>query len=112
MDAAATQKPEKINRWLPYCAVFQADVRQTLQSWLYRTWVIMSVLAAVGYLLYLLGAFRLAHIQISDAKYLSNLLEGTIIGSVTLIIVMTGGCISSERGTMADSVLSRGISRY
>lgn len=112
MDAVATKKPVKINRWLPYWAVFQADVRQTMQSWLYRTWVILSVLAAVGYLLFLLGAFRIAGVQISDAKYISNLLEGTVIGSVTLIIVMTGGCISSERGTMADSVLSRGISRY
>jgi hypothetical protein len=112
MDAVAPQKPVKINRWLPYWAVFQADVRQTMQSWLYRTWVIMSVLAAVGYLLYLLGGFRIAHIQLSNATYISNLLEGTVIGSVTLIIVMTGGCISSERGTMADSVLSRGISRY
>jgi ABC-2 type transport system permease protein len=33
-------------------------------------------------------------------------------GSVTLIIVLTSGAICSERGTMADSVLSRGISRY
>jgi len=112
MDAVATQKPVKINRWLPYWAVFQADVRQTMQSWLYRTWVIMSVLAAVGYLLYLLGAFRIAGVQQSDVRYISDLLKWTVIGSVTLIIIMTVGSISSERGTMADSVLSRGISRY
>src|SRR5947209_3242112 len=112
MDAVATKKPVKINRWLPYWAVFQADVRQTMQSWLYRTWVIMSVLAAVGYLLYLLGAFRIAGVQQSDVRYISDLLKWTVIGSVTLIIIMTVGSISSERGTMADSVLSRGISRY
>jgi len=35
-----------------------------------------------------------------------------VLGSVALIIALTGGSISSERGTMADSVLSRGISRY
>ena len=35
-----------------------------------------------------------------------------MLGSVTLIVVLTAGSISSERGTMADSVLSRGISRY
>ncbi len=112
MDAVATQKPVKINRWLPYWAVFQADVRQTLQSWLYRTWVIMSILAATGYLLFLVGAFQVAGVQQSDVKYISGLLKWTVIGSVTLIIVMTVGSISSERGTMADSVLSRGISRY
>ncbi len=112
MDAAAAKKPVKINRWLPYWAVFQADVRQTLQSWLYRTWVIMSLLAAAGYLLFNLGAFHLSGLIRSDANLVSDLLKWTVIGSVTLVIILTAGCISSERGTMADSVLSRGISRY
>src|SRR2546421_10820290 len=99
MDATAA-KPVKINRWLPYWAVFQADVRQTLRSWVYRAWVLMSVLAAVGYLLYCLGAYREAGLIQLDSVFISNLLRGTLIGSVTLIIVMTVGCISSERGTM------------
>jgi ABC-type transport system involved in multi-copper enzyme maturation permease subunit len=43
---------------------------------------------------------------------ISDLLRWTVLGSVTLIIVLTVGSISSERGTLADSVLSRGISRY
>jgi hypothetical protein len=30
MDAPAAPAPVKINRWLPYWAVLQADVRQTL----------------------------------------------------------------------------------
>ena len=55
MDAAAAPSPVKINRWLPYWAVFQADVRQTLRSWVYRFWVLLSVLATVGYLLYRFG---------------------------------------------------------
>jgi hypothetical protein len=38
--------------------------------------------------------------------------SGADVHSVTLIVAMTAGCISSERGTMADSILSRGISRY
>src|SRR5262245_62802226 len=51
--------------------------------------------------------------MISPASALiSDLLRWTVVGSVTLIIVMTVGSIASERGTMADSVLSRGISRY
>jgi hypothetical protein len=40
------------------------------------------------------------------------LLRWSVLGSVALIIALTGGSISSERGIMADSVLSRGISRY
>jgi hypothetical protein len=102
----------KINRWLPYWAVFQADMRQTLQSWVYRTWVLMSVLAAVGYLLYRVGAYREAGLIQQASVLISDLLRWTVIGSVTLIIVLTVCSIAGERGTMADSVLSRGISRY
>src|SRR5262249_19513932 len=105
-------KPVRINRWLPYWAVFQADVRLTLRSWVYRTWVLLSVLAAVGYLLYRLGAYREAGIMQPASVLVSDLLRWTVVGSVTLIIVLTVGSIASERGTMADSVLSRGISRY
>ena len=114
MDAATPgpAKPVRINRWLPYWAVFQADVHQTLRSWVYRTWVLMSLLAAVGYLLYRVGAYREAGIIQPASVLISDLLRWTVLGSVTLIIVLTVGCISSERGTMADSVLSRGISRY
>src|SRR5260370_16165605 len=41
-----------------------------------------------------------------------DLFRWIIYGTVTLIIALTAGTICSERGTMADSVLSRGISRY
>ena len=43
---------------------------------------------------------------------MSDLLRWTVLGSVTLIIILTAGTISAERGTMADSVLCRGISRH
>jgi ABC-2 type transport system permease protein len=112
MDAPAAVKPVKINRWLPYWAVFQADVQQTLRSWVYRTWVLVSVMAAVGYLLYRAGAARESGIVQPASALISDLLRWTVFGSVTLIIVLTAGSISSEQGTMADSVLCRGISRY
>ena len=112
MDAATQTKPVKINRWLPYWAVLQADIQQTLRSWVYRTWLLISVLASAGYLLYMLGPYREVGLIQHDSVYFSELLRWTLIGGVPLIIVMTVGSISSERGTMADSVLSRGISRY
>jgi ABC-2 type transport system permease protein len=112
MDAPAAPVPVKINRWLPYWAVLQADVRQTLQSWVYRTWVLVSVLVTVGYTLYRYGAEHEAGILQSASGLVSDLLRWTVLGSVTLIIVLTAGSISSERGSMADSVLSRGISRH
>jgi ABC-type transport system involved in multi-copper enzyme maturation permease subunit len=112
MNAPAAPAPVKIKRWLPYWAVFQADVRQTLQSWVYRTWVLVSVLVTVGYSLYRYGAEHEAGILQSASHVVSDLLRWTVLGSVTLIIVLTAGSISSDRGTMADSVLSRGISRF
>ena len=112
MDTPAVVKPVRINRWLPYWAVLQADVHQTLHSWVYRTWVLVSVLAAAGYLLYRRGVYVESGIIQPASTLISDLLRWTVLGSVTLIIMLTAGSISSERGTMADSVLSRGISRY
>jgi hypothetical protein len=100
------------NRWLPYWAVFQADLHQTLRSWVYRVWVSLALLAAAGYLLYRGGlAYEAGFVQ-PASKLIAELLRWTAVGSITLVVALTAGCISSERGTMADSVLSRGISRH
>jgi ABC-2 type transport system permease protein len=112
MDAAVSRKPVAINRWLPYWAVLQADVRLTLQSWVYRCWVFLSFLASAGYLLYRYAPYHEAGLIQSAAGYVSDLLRWTLLGSAALVVVLTGGSISSERGTVADSILSRGISRY
>ncbi len=104
-------KKIRINRLLPYFAVFQADLRHTLHSWLYRVWVMLSLLVALGYLLYKFGAYREGLVVPNVSELLTDLMRWMVLGSVTLIIILTAGCISSECGTMADSVLSRGISR-
>jgi hypothetical protein len=112
MDAVAEKKPVTFNRWLPYWAVFQSDVRHTLQSWVYRFWVLLAVLAAAGYMLYSFGIYHEAGIVEKASLNVSHLLRWIILGSTVIICVLTAGSISSERGTMADSVLSRGISRH
>jgi ABC-2 type transport system permease protein len=112
MDAQAPTKKVKINRLLPYWAVFQADVRQTVRSWVYRAWVLLCLLTAAGYLIYRFGAYREAGMVQPASDLMSDLLRWMVFGSVTLIIVLTAGSITSDRGTLADSVLSRGISRY
>ena len=112
MDTPASTPPVKIWAWLPYWAVFREDVRQTLQSWVYRTWVLVCLCAAVGYLLYRHGLYHEAGIVQHASTLISDLLRWCVLGSITLIIVLTAGSISAERGTLADSVLSRGISRY
>jgi ABC-type transport system involved in multi-copper enzyme maturation permease subunit len=112
MDATPAPKRVTIRRWLPYWAVFQADVRLTLQSWVYRAWVLASLLATVGYLLYRYAPYHEAGLTHPASGFLSDLLRWTALGSVALVAVLTAGSIASERGTLADSVLSRGISRY
>ena len=105
-------KAAAINRWLPYWAVFQADMHQTMRSWVYRLWVLVSFVTAGGYLLYRFGGAHESGIEQSASHLIADMLRWTVVGSVSLIVVLCAGSISSERGTMADSVLSRGISRH
>src|SRR3954469_21409417 len=72
----------------------------------------MSVLAAAGYLLFKSGSQHDAGMIQSASTLISDLLRWGVVGSVTLIIALTRGSLSSRRGEMADSGLSRGISRY
>lgn len=102
----------RFRRWLPYWAVLQTDLRQTLRSWVFRLWVVVSILAAVGYLLYRFGVHREAGIIQSASLHTSDLLRGIVLGSIALIVVLSVSSIAAERGTLADSVMSRGISRY
>ncbi len=112
MDApAATPSPSRFNHFLPYAAVFQADVKQTLRSWIYRLWAFLSVAVTSGYLIYRFGAKREAGIMQPAPEVLNDLISWIIWGSVTLIIVLTAGAISGERGNLGDSILCRGISR-
>jgi hypothetical protein len=112
MDVPQTLPKVKINRFLPYWAVFQADFKQTFNSWIYRVWVLLSFGASLGYLLYRFGAKQVSGMQQPAPEMVGDILHWVVYGSITLIIVLTSGAICSERGTMADAVLSRGISRY
>ncbi len=102
----------RFNKFLPYWAVFQTDLRQTARSWVFRLWVLMTVLAAVGLLLYRVGLHKEAGMFQSAATQTGDLFRLMILGSLALVVVLAVSSISSERGTVADSVLSRGISRY
>jgi ABC-2 type transport system permease protein len=112
MDTPATIPIPRYVRWLPYWAVLQTDLRQTLRSWVWRTWVLTVVLASVGFLLYRFGVYREAKILQGASVLIGDLLRWTVLGSITLVVLLTVGSITAERGTLADSVLSRGISRY
>ncbi len=114
MDAITAIAPTRvrINRLLPYWAVFQADLKATFNSWIYRVWLLLSLGVLVGYLLYRFGARHIAGMIQSAPDTMGDLMHWVIYGSLTLIIAITAGAICSERGSMADSILCRGISRY
>ncbi len=112
MDTAApATRRIRIQRLLPYLAVFQADLHHTLHSWLYRVWIFLSVSVAGGYVLYRLGIHRELKVMQNAAQLVTDLFHWLFLGGMTIIIILTAGTISAERGTMADAVLSRGISR-
>lgn len=100
-----------INRWLPYWAVLQADFFQVLRGWVWRTWVAVCLLATACWLVYRLGAHKEAGLVQEASVFLTQLVRWILMGSVGLVVILAAGAISSERGTLADSILSRGISR-
>jgi ABC-2 type transport system permease protein len=112
MDTMPGNRSVPIKRWLPYWAVLQADVHQTVRGWVYRIWVFVTLFAAAGYLLYRYGLTHEVGIVQPASKLVADVMRWTLLGSVTLVVVLCAGSISGERGTMADSVLSRGISRH
>jgi ABC-type transport system involved in multi-copper enzyme maturation permease subunit len=105
-------KTAKVNPWLPYWAVLLMDVRQTLRSWVYRSSIAVLSVGSIGYLLHRAAVHHQAGIVQSAAEFMGELLQFALVVGTTLTIILTAGAISGERGTMADSVLSRGISRY
>jgi hypothetical protein len=112
MDAPTAHPPLRFNRFLPYWAVLQTDLRQTLRSWVYRLWVLMTVVCAGGSILYKVGVHREAGIVQAASVQTGDLLRGLIVGSLALVALLAVGSISSERATVADAILSRGISRH
>lgn len=112
MEATPAVVTLRFNKFLPYWAVLQTDLRQTLRSWVYRLWLLMSVLAATGFLLYRVGLHKEAGIFQSAAVQCGDLFRMMVVGSLALVVVLAVSAISSERGTVADSILSRGISRH
>lgn len=112
MDASPPVVTLRFSKFLPYWAVLQTDVRQTVRSWVYRLWVLMTIVAAGGFLLYRVGLHREAGIIQSAATQCGDLFRMMVVGSLALVVVLAVSAIGAEKGTVADSVLSRGISRY
>src|SRR5918996_160529 len=110
MDAPTTSPPLRFNRFLPYWAVLQTDLRQTVRSWVYRLWVLLIVVAAGGSILYKVGVHREAGIVQAASVQTGDLLRGLVAGSLALVALLAVSSVSSERASAADAILSRGVS--
>lgn len=112
MENPAFDVHSRYSRFLPYLAVLSTDLRQTFRNWVYRLWIVATILVAIGFLLYRFGLHQEAGMIRPASVHSSELFRGIALGSLALIVVLTVSAVASERGTLADSVLSRGISRY
>src|ERR1700759_1340289 len=112
MDMTGPTVNLRINRFLPYWAVLQTDLRQTLRSWVYRLWVLMAVFVAGGMMMYRAGLHKEAGMIQSASAQCGELFRILVVGSLALVVVLAVSGVGGERGTVADSVLSRGISRH
>ncbi|MFL5329253.1 MAG: ABC transporter permease [Gemmataceae bacterium] len=112
MDMMPILTAAKYHRWLPYYAVLKTDLRSTPRNWVWRTWVIASLIATSLYLTHKFAVYRETHIVQTVDKVVGNLLHWSALGTTTLVMAFAAGAIAAERGSLADSVLCRGISRY
>ncbi len=102
----------RFHRFLPYWAVLQTDLRQTAQGWLFGLWVSLVVIGVCSFFLYRVGVQQEAGIVQSAAVLCAEALRAAFLGSLAIVVILSVAAISSERGTVADAVLSRGISRH
>ena len=113
MDSAApVTTPRQRRAWLPYWAVLRMDLHDTLRSWLFRSWVLVTLVLCAGYLLHTIAVHQRSGQPQSAAAMMGQILHFILLAGTTLVILISAGTISSERETLADAILCRGISRY
>jgi putative exporter of polyketide antibiotics len=88
------------------------DLQDTLRSWLFRAWVLVTLVLCAGYLLHTMAVHQRSGHPQSAAAMMAQILQFILLAGTTLVILITAGTISSERETLADAILCRGISRY
>ena len=118
MDAATTVSKVRFNRFLPYWAVLRTDIRQVTRSWAYWLWVGLFVMISAAHVIYRYALANGAGMtaapdgsSMNAAAQTSNVIQVILSASLAVIAFLSVSSISGERNTVADAVLSRGISR-
>ena len=117
-----------LRRWpLPFWAVFTNDLGSLLRSWVLRIWLVLTAVCALVMLLgrshapatgsastdrVLAAVLHPGDADAGEAVVVRELLRSYVVLWAAFVIVLTAGTICSELSVVADSVLSRGISRW
>lgn len=128
MASSASTIPLQLpNRWLPYFAIFDMDLRQTLRSGIFRGCVLLLIAFCAGYLIHFIGMFYKGQLdltrQSSDYFRLDSnsnvaaipiiqFLNYSLIFGIAIVSMLSANAISGEKGNMADVTLCRGVGRY
>lgn len=92
-------------RLMPFLALLETDFRTMLRSWLVRIWIVL--LAGQG--LFILAVSTDA--TNNAANTIAGLLSIFPLVWSTVVIIVSGGAVSSESGVVADSILSKAVRR-
>jgi ABC-2 type transport system permease protein len=117
MDAAITIPQVRFNRILPYWAVLRTDIRSVLRNWAYWLWVSLFIAISAGHIIYRYAlaksGFTAAedHTPLNAAAQTTKIIIAILTATLGIIAFLSVSSIGSERNTVADAVLSRGISR-
>jgi len=92
-------------RLMPFLALLETDFKMMLRSWLVRIWMVL--LAGQGLFLLAVSTDE----QSSAPDTIAGLLGIFPLVWSTVVIIVSGGAISSESGVVADSILSKAVRR-
>jgi len=91
---------------MTYLALLEADLISTARSWVVRIWLGLTAVLA------LITILTAPSDGVPASEALANLLATYPLIWSTFAIVVSGGAVSSEAGVVADSILSKAVTRY
>ncbi len=90
---------------MPFLALLEADLIGMVRSWVVRIWLLLMAFQSV---LTIAEALN----EGTPAIAIANLLGTFLVIWSTVVIVISSGAVSSEAGVVADSILSKAVTRY
>lgn len=91
---------------MAFLTLLEADLRRLARSWVVRIWLILTFLFAFLIVLSAPGE------GLPASQALANLLGTYPLVWSTFVIVISAGAVSSQAGVLADSILSKAVTRY